>query len=506
MGFFGHGCTLSVSKVPNVELSGLTIQAVFFDMGGTIETFWYTRELRLNATPGLQQLLLDAGIKLGLQNEQLFNVVSAGLKRYHELRVESLDEYPARHVWSEYVLSGYTFDPTKLASIAEELMLYVETHYYHREMRPEMPAVLNAIQQMGLKIGLISNVCSRGQVPTNLTKYNIRHYFDPIVLSCEYGRRKPDPSIFHYAARLANVPTSESVYVGDRVSRDIIGAHKAGYRLAIQIRHDFDHGEEDKGTHPDAVIGQMTELLDILRIELDQSASGTTTVTAPPHPIRALLFDAGDILYFRPHRDHKLAAYLNELALSTEDAHAEEKKSIIDQAYQGQINQDQYREAILRMYGITQPEQIERGKQILAEDDNNVHFFEGVQKTLIALKDKGYLLGIVTDTAMPLHVKLSWFERGGFGHVWDAITSSKELGIRKPNPQIYQAALQQLGLQPSQAVFVGHSALELDGARAVGIKTVAFNYEEGAIADYYIVHFADILKLPIVNQMEAKQW
>ena len=99
-------------------------------------------------------------------------------------------------------------------------------------MRPEMPAVLEAIKQMGLKIGLISNVNSRGQVPTNLKEYGIFHYFDPIVLSSEYGRRKPDPAIFHYAARLANVPASTCLYVGDRIVRDIDGAQRAGFGMS----------------------------------------------------------------------------------------------------------------------------------------------------------------------------------------------------------------------------------------------------------------------------------
>jgi putative hydrolase of the HAD superfamily len=81
---------------------------------------------------------------------------------------------------------------------------------------------------MGYKIGLISNVTSLGQVPLNLTQYAIKGYFNPIVLSIEYGRRKPDPAIFHYAARLANSPTSECVYIGDRVARDILGSKRTG--------------------------------------------------------------------------------------------------------------------------------------------------------------------------------------------------------------------------------------------------------------------------------------
>ena len=48
------------------------------------------------------------------------------------------------------------------------------------------------------------------------------------------------------------------------IPRDIVGARKAGFHLAVQIINNFDHGEEDDGTQPDAVITHMTELLDLL--------------------------------------------------------------------------------------------------------------------------------------------------------------------------------------------------------------------------------------------------
>jgi len=480
--------------------NGMTILAVFFDMGGTIETFWYSRHLRLQATPGLQQLLLAAGIDLQLNTEQLYDLISEGLARYHHWRIQTLEELPPQEIWRDYILSGYPVDSKKLDAIAEDLIVYIETHYYRREMRPEIPSVLDTIQKTGLKIGLISNVCSRGLVPRNLEQYGIRHYFDPIVLSSTYGRRKPDPAIFHYAARLANVPTSECVYIGDRVARDILGARKAGYRLAIQIRHDYNHGEDDRGAHPDVFIHQMTELVDILRYELDRSADKRPTWGDHSCPIRGFLFDAGDILYYRPRQGVELRAFLKELSLDIEKTRSGEKKYLIDQAFTGQISREQYREAVLRLYGVSQPDQIERGKRILEKDDHDIHFFEGVPETLAELKQQGFMLGVVTDTAVPLTIKLGWFENGGFGHVWDSVISSKDLGIRKPNPQIYQAALQQLGLKPEESIFVGHNATELEGARAIGLRTVAFNYDQEAVADYYIDHFADLLTLPFTHK------
>ena len=179
---------------------------------------------------GIRQRLGNAGITLGFtRTSNYMRTISAGLDAYHQMSLQTMDELPPERVWSEYIFAGYPVDPEKLAAIAENLMFFIETHYYQRAMRPEVPGVLEAIRKMGLKIGLISNVNSRGQVPANLEAYGIRQYFDPLVLSSEYGRRKPDPAIFHHAARLANVPTSPCVYIGDRIARDVLGAKRAGF-------------------------------------------------------------------------------------------------------------------------------------------------------------------------------------------------------------------------------------------------------------------------------------
>ena len=471
----------------------MTIRAVFFDMGGTIQTFGYTRELRLEATSVIQERLTKAGIDLHLSDEQLLNVITKGLELYKRRSIQTMEELNPLNVWAEYVFSEKKVEKSLLAPIAEELSFLVETRYYFRAMRPEIPVVLEAIKQMGLKIGLISNVNSRGQVPENLKEYGIFHYFDPIVLSSEYGRRKPDPAIFHHAAWRANVPTSACLYIGDRVVRDIDGARRAGYGKAIQIRHVFDHGENDDGPKPDAIIEDMTELLDILRDGRDSQST-----PAEPGRIRALIFDAGDVLYFRPERGAKFAAFLHELGLDVSPDHRKQKKAIEYKAYRGEMDHDEYRKAIVGIYGITQPEQVERGKQALIEDDANVAFFEGVPETLLALKAQGYLLAIVTDTANSISSKLSWFERGGFGHVWDAIISSMNMGARKPDPRLYHAALRQLGVTSEQAVFIGHNPSELEGAHAVGMKTIAFNYEKDAKADFYIQHFSELLTVPVI--------
>ena len=58
-----------------------------------------------------------------------------------------------------------------------------------------------------------------------------------------------------------------------------------------------------------------------------------------------------------------------------------------------------------------------------------------------------------------------------FEHIHDATYT----GLLKPDPRAYQGCLQALGLSPDEAVFVDDQPRNVDGARRLGIPTVAFD-------------------------------
>jgi putative hydrolase of the HAD superfamily len=92
---------------------------------------------------------------------------------------------------------------------------------------------------------------------------------------------------------------------------------------------------------------------------------------------------------------------------------------------------------------------------------------------LEAFRARGLKLALVSNTVSPRWAMEPVLERMGLVDRLDAIVLSSEVGKRKPHPAIFEHALDELGVAPVEALFVG-DRLEADvlGASRVGMKTV----------------------------------
>ncbi len=238
------------------------VRAVIFDLGGTLENVDYDDELRAAAAGDLQRLLRAAGLDPHLPTPELAATIRAGMRAYTDWREAHEVELPPERVWAEYLLPDHGLSREKLAAAAEELTFFYETHYFRRSLRPEAPAALAALAADGRRLAVISNIMSRGIVPRKLAEYGIAGYFDPILTSSVFGWRKPNERIFLECARRLGLPPAQCAYVGDTISRDVSGARRAGYGLAIQIKS-FLTARADRETDvapPDAVVGDLREV------------------------------------------------------------------------------------------------------------------------------------------------------------------------------------------------------------------------------------------------------
>lgn len=71
----------------------------------------------------------------------------------------------------------------------------------------------------------------------------------------------------------------------------------------------------------------------------------------------------------------------------------------------------------------------------------------------------------------------------GFADMCDVIVYSHEEGTKKPDPAIYQAVCDRLGVSPSEVVFLDDFDVGVEGARRIGMTAIRFTDTEQAIAE-----------------------
>ena len=95
---------------------------------------------------------------------------------------------------------------------------------------------------------------------------------------------------------------------------------------------------------------------------------------------------------------------------------------------------------------------------------------EGALETLRELRERGVRLGMISVCSE--EVAELW-EETPFAGLFDSTVFSCSVGLRKPDPAIYRLALDELGVDPADAMFVGDGANdELAGADRVGMRAV----------------------------------
>jgi putative hydrolase of the HAD superfamily len=244
------------------------ITSVMFDMGGTLEDIFVDERSEQNAIEELDRMLRAGGLDPEVDLAELKRRVDEGWKRYGAFRDASDVELKPIPIWCDYALADFGFPREILEPLCEPIAHMWELTHYHRRLRPRVREMLEGLRDLGLKLGIISNTAAMYQVFDSLEEYGIRDLFQDVTLSSVTGLRKPLPDIFFVSTRQLRVRPEDCVYVGDTISRDIIGSKRAGFACAIQIGSKLTR-EKDAGVRrefePDYIIEDIYEVYPILR-------------------------------------------------------------------------------------------------------------------------------------------------------------------------------------------------------------------------------------------------
>lgn len=236
---------------------------IFFDFGDTLIYFdgnW--DDVLRRSTKRLWKFLCKSGYPINREQFKLdFN---NRMREYYLERDKSLKEYTSAGVLLDYMndLGFSNLDDTFIRE-ALNTMYSVSQEYWNLEI--DTIPTLEWLQSNGYRIGLISNASDKDDVYSLLQQFNLTDFFEHIIISADFGLRKPHREIFQEGLSLFSCQPQDSFMVGDRLDMDILGAIQLGIRSVWISRRSIHKGNENLfGIRPDYEIQSLEELKIIL--------------------------------------------------------------------------------------------------------------------------------------------------------------------------------------------------------------------------------------------------
>ncbi len=226
--------------------------------------------------------------------------------------------------------------------------------------------------------------------------------------------------------------------------------------------------------------------------------------------IRAVVFDLDNTLVdFMQMKRQAIDAAINAMRDAGLMLSTEEIRKRIDEIYEerGMEFQKVFDELLYREFSKVDYKILSAGVIAYRRAREAALFpYPHVTMTLIELTKMRIKLGVVSDApAKEAWLRLCYLN---FHHLFDAVVTFDDTGVRKPNPEPFRKILEMLKLRPNETIMVGDWAeRDVVGAAQVGMKTIFARYgdtfgAEISNADYDIDDISQIID--IVKELNQK--
>jgi HAD superfamily hydrolase (TIGR01549 family) len=215
---------------------------------------------------------------------------------------------------------------------------------------------------------------------------------------------------------------------------------------------------------------------------------------------RAILFDLDDTLYdLRSYWRGRLHEAIDDVLARYPRF---EREALVRQALAEKVYIEKL-PAFLRGLGVDDEPLIAAAQEVFRREwFERLVLFDDATQTLQALRQR-FKLGLVTNG--PSRTQRPKIEQFKLSDYLDLLIVSEEVGVAKPDPAIFAIALEQLGVAPGEALFVGDSPeFDLRGAAAAGMPFVWMNPRRETLPDGVVRPVAVIERLaellPLLEQ------
>lgn len=247
----------------------MVIRALLFDINGTL-TDILTNEWHDEIYRTLSNLLSYQGI--ALSPDAVKDAYGQIMKEQRAAGNEHYPEFDVVGIFRELITRHATdftrcLAPEKL----EQLPLFLaETHRAASRFRLQLyNGVAETIAQLlpKYRLAIVSDGQSAYAVP-ELHAVGLLDFFDPVIISGNFGIRKPDRRLFEKTLAVIHLEPSEVLFVGNDMYRDVYGARRLGIKTVFFRSN---QGQQEKeGVESDYIIYTFPELLNAVRFFEEQ--------------------------------------------------------------------------------------------------------------------------------------------------------------------------------------------------------------------------------------------
>jgi len=170
------------------------------------------------------------------------------------------------HGSKELIIRGFDLDEedAQFETLRLRLLeLYMDNMCVDTKLFPHMADTLDALEDMGLNWGIVTNKPKRMTEPL-MTQLGLTERAACVVSGDSVEHSKPHPAPMYYACKLAGSEPHNCLYVGD-AERDIIAGREAGMTTVAALYGYIDDHENPLHWQADGMIKQPADLLPWLK-------------------------------------------------------------------------------------------------------------------------------------------------------------------------------------------------------------------------------------------------
>ncbi|MEJ2249911.1 MAG: TIGR02253 family HAD-type hydrolase [Candidatus Lokiarchaeota archaeon] len=240
----------------------MTIKLVAFDLDDCLfDSTGLSERAREKGIEKMVKMGLQIDIKEALKIlDQIVKEYGSNFEKHYDFFLRRLEEvYPKTELIKE----------NKHKLISGAIISYHEEKINSIKLYDDVIPCLEKLKILGIKCAIISDGIPIKQYE-KILRLNLDNYMDYIIISDEIGIRKPNPMLFEYALGKFGIKGKESIYVGDRLDKDIEPASQNNIRTVYIHRggkYDVDENKDlntQTKIKPDYEIYDLKELFKII--------------------------------------------------------------------------------------------------------------------------------------------------------------------------------------------------------------------------------------------------